>query len=56
MQGIPQVIEAVKPSYGIEARVYDFFTPQPIKGMFYSPQPRTCRLTGSQAPTRITYA
>jgi hypothetical protein len=56
MQDIPQVIEAVKPSHGIEAQVYDFFTPQPVKGTFYSSQAGIRRLMGSQALARITYA
>lgn len=32
IQDTAQVISAVKPSHGIEPMVYDFFTPQPIKG------------------------
>ncbi|PVH95258.1 S-adenosyl-L-methionine-dependent methyltransferase [Periconia macrospinosa] len=32
IQDTPQVISAVQPSHDIEPQVYDFFTPQPVKG------------------------
>jgi hypothetical protein len=32
IQDTQQVIDAVTPSHGIEPMVYDFFTPQPVKG------------------------
>jgi hypothetical protein len=32
IQDTQQVIGMVKPSHDIEAQVYDFFTPQPVKG------------------------
>jgi hypothetical protein len=33
IQDMPQVINMVQPRHGIEPQVYDFFTPQPVKGM-----------------------
>jgi hypothetical protein len=33
IQDSAQVINMVKPSHDIEPQVYDFFTPQPVKGM-----------------------
>jgi hypothetical protein len=33
VQDTPHVIGAVQPSHGIEPQAYDFFTPQPVKGM-----------------------
>lgn len=33
IQDTAQVMGAVQPSHDIEPQIYDFFTPQPVKGM-----------------------
>jgi demethylsterigmatocystin 6-O-methyltransferase len=35
VQDLPETINALPPFSGIEFMSYDFFTPQPIKGMFH---------------------
>jgi hypothetical protein len=42
IQDTEQVISAVKPSHNIEPMVYDFFTPQPVKGMYAHIQSFCC--------------